>query len=137
MKQAVIYTRVSTDDQAKTGYSLIEQKVVLEQYAKIKNINILTHYEEDYSAKNFDRPEFIKLKEYCKANKKSIDLFLFTRWDRFSRDVLEAHKMLEWFNNQGIHVDSVEQPLDIMVPDDNILLTMNLFSPNVWENFRN
>ena len=109
MKQAVIYTRVSTDEQAEKGFSLLHQKTVLEQYAKINNINILMHYEEDYSAKDFDRPEFKKLKEYSKANNKSVDLILFTRWDRFSRNDQEANNMLEWFNNQGINVNSMEK----------------------------
>ena len=137
MKQAVIYTRVSTDEQTEKGYSHPNQKAVLENYSASNNINILMHYEEDYSAKNFDRPEFNKLKEYSKANNKSIDLILFTRWDRFSRNAQESYKMLEWFYNQEITVTSVEQPLDIEVPDDKILSTMNLFLPNVWENFRN
>ena len=113
MQQAVIYMRVSTDEQAEKGYSLRHQKEALQQYSKFSNINILMHFEEDYSAKNFDRPEFIKLKEFCKANKKSIDLILFTRWDRFSRNAHEAQRVIKWFKKIGIEVNSFEQPLDI------------------------
>ena len=56
---AIIYTRVSTDEQANHGNSLEHQKRILEIYCHTQNINIDKHYKEDHSAKNFDRPEFI------------------------------------------------------------------------------
>ena len=57
MKNVIIYTRVSTDDQAKVGYSLAHQKCVLERYCKLRKLHILKHYQDDYSAKDFERPE--------------------------------------------------------------------------------
>ena len=136
MQQAVIYTRVSTDEQAEKGYSLRHQKEVLQRYSELSNINILMHFEEDFSAKNFDRPEFIKLKEFCKANKKSIDLILFTRWDRFSRNAQEAYRVIDWFKKIGIQVNSFEQPLDMTIPDQKMLLAMYLIMPEI-ENDKN
>ena len=78
MKRAIIYTRVSTDDQAIHGYSLNNQKDVLERYCRQNNFQIIKHYEEDYSAKDFERPEFKNLMEFCKKEHKSIDILLFT-----------------------------------------------------------
>ena len=62
MNNVVIYTRVSTDEQAKNGYSLSHQKFVLTKYCEHHKLKILKLYEEDYSAKNFDRPAFRELK---------------------------------------------------------------------------
>jgi len=74
MKNVIIYTRVSTDEQADKGFSLLHQKDVLEKYCALKGYNIVKHYRDDYSAKNFDRPGFKQLMEFIKANKKFVDL---------------------------------------------------------------
>ena len=136
MQNAIIYTRVSTDEQANKGYSLPHQKNVLELYCAHKDIHILKHFKEDYSAKNFDRPEFNKLLTYIKANRKSIDYLLFTRWDRFSRNQEEAYRVIREFKNMGIIVNSIEQPLDLSQPDSKVMLAVYLVIPEV-ENDKN
>ncbi|WP_439131482.1 recombinase family protein [Polaribacter sp.] len=136
MQNAIIYTRVSTDEQASKGYSLPHQKNVLELYCAHKDINILKHYKEDYSAKNFDRPAFNRLLTYVKANRKTIDYLLFTRWDRFSRNQEEAYRVIREFRNLGISVNSIEQPLDLSQPDSKVMLAVYLVIPEV-ENDKN
>lgn len=86
MQRAIIYTRVSTDDQAQNGYSLPHQQTILEKYCELHGIEVVQHFREDHSAKDFNRPEFVKLMELVKANRGKIDKVLFTRWDRFSRN---------------------------------------------------
>ena len=136
MQNAIIYTRVSTDEQANKGYSLPHQKNVLEVYCAHKDINILKHFREDYSAKDFDRPAFNQLTTYIKANRKSIDYLLFTRWDRFSRNQEEAYRVIREFKNMGIIVNSIEQPLDLTQPDSKVMLAVYLVIPEV-ENDKN
>ncbi|MCK8479078.1 recombinase family protein [Psychroserpens algicola] len=136
MPNAIIYTRVSTDEQANKGFSLPHQKSVLEFYCQHKNINILRHFQEDYSAKNFDRPAFKELTSYIKANRKTIDYLLFTRWDRFSRNQEEAYRVIREFKNLGIEVNAIEQPLDLSQPDSKVMLAVYLVIPEV-ENDKN
>jgi len=136
MKNGIIYTRVSTDEQATMGYSLNHQKAFLETYCTIKNINILMHFKEDYSAKNFNRPEFTKLMEYCRTNRKSVDQILFTRWDRFSRNAKESYKMIEWFEKKGIELIALEQLSDTDNPEYKLILALNLIMPEI-ENDKN
>jgi len=136
MKNVIIYTRVSTDEQAKSGYSLTHQKCVLETYCKHHNLNVLGHYQDDYSAKDFERPEFNKLLNYCRLNKKIIDLLLFTRWDRFSRNTTDSYNMLRTFDDLGITINSVEQPLDLTQPDSKLMLAVYLSSSEI-ENDKN
>ncbi|MDC0189340.1 recombinase family protein [Flavobacteriales bacterium] len=136
MKNVIIYTRVSTDEQAKSGYSLSHQKYVLETYCKHHNLNILGHYQDDYSAKDFERPEFAKLLNYCRLNKRIIDLLLFTRWDRFSRNTTDSYNMLRIFDDLGIATNSVEQPLDLTQPDSKLMLAVYLSSSEI-ENDKN
>ena len=131
MTNAIIYTRVSTDDQADRGFSLPYQKEVLERYCNLKNLNIIKHFQDDYSAKTFDRPEWTKLMSYCKANRKNVDQILFTKWDRFSRNAGEAYQVIDSLRRLGIKVNSIEQPLDFDQPDNKIMLAIYLAVPEV------
>ena len=110
MKRAIIYTRVSTDDQAKFGYSLRSQEEALRHYCKHKNIEVIQHYEEDFSGKDFDRPSFIQLIKYCQKEHKNIDLLLFTKWDRFSRNHGETYGIFTLFQKLNIEINAIEQP---------------------------
>jgi|GEM_PF-2846241 len=60
MKSAYMYVRVSTDEQMCQGYSLIEQEERLLQYCEFNSIQITGIFREDYSAKDFNRPEWKK-----------------------------------------------------------------------------
>ncbi len=131
MANAIIYTRVSTDEQADRGYSLRHQKDVLEKYCAIKNINIIAHYEEDHSAKTFNRPEFNKLLEYVRKHKHEVDKLLVLKWDRFSRNATDAHNMLRDLRKLGIAVDAIEQPIDMSIPENKLMLSIFLTTPEI------
>ena len=134
--QVVGYIRVSTDDQAQNGFSLPYQKQMLENYCKINGHELITIFEEDYSAKDFDRPTFNKLVEYLKVNRGRVDLLLFTKWDRFSRNQEGALGMIRRLQKLGVMVSAVEQPLDLSIPDNKLMLAMYLAIPEV-ENDKN
>ena len=131
MKNAIIYTRVSTDEQADKGFSLPYQEEVLKRFCQVKNYNVIKHFQEDYSAKTFERPEWKKLVAYCRANRKEIDMILFTKWDRFSRNAAEAYQVIDMLRRLGIEVNSIEQPLDLQQPDNKIMLAIYLAVPEV------
>ena len=136
MKNSVIYMRVSTEKQAKKGYSLKYQEEILRKYCELKNINIVKSYKEDYSGKNFDRPQFNKLKDYMKQNKNNIDLLLLATWDRFGRNQYESLKIIRKFQAMGIEVNAIEQPLDLSDPDNKLMLSIYLTVPEI-ENDKN
>lgn len=137
MKNVILYTRVSTDEQAEKGFSLRHQLEQLENYSNLKSYNVLNHFQEDYSAKNFSsRPEFQKLLRYVQSNKKKVDALLFTKWDRFSRNIEAAYRMIREFKEMGIEINSIEQPLDLSQPDSKVMLAVYLVIPEV-ENDKN
>jgi DNA invertase Pin-like site-specific DNA recombinase len=137
MKNFIIYTRVSTEEQKEKGFSLRHQKEQLENYCNQNGYNILCHFEDDYSAKNFSaRPEFQKLLRYAKANQNKVDTLLFLKWDRFSRNIEAAYRMIREFKEMGIEVNSMEQPLDLSQPDSKVLLAVYLVIPEI-ENDKN
>lgn len=97
----------------------------------------MSHFQEDFSAKNFSaRPEFQKLLRYVQSNQKKIDEIIFTKWDRFSRNIEAAYRMIREFKEMGIEVNSIEQPLDLSQPDSKVMLAVYLVIPEV-ENDKN
>ena len=61
MVNVILYTRVSTDEQAEKGFSLRDQKEKLERFADANGYTVVQHFQDDHSAKTFDRPAFNKL----------------------------------------------------------------------------
>lgn len=131
-KNVIIYTRVSTKEQADTGYSLIFQKEQLEKYCGFKNYNIIKHYEEDYSAKTFTkRKVYQEMKQYIKANHKNIDTLLFVKWDRFSRNLEFALTEMRFLKSLEVDVECMEQPLDLDIPENLAILATYLAFPEI------
>ena len=125
-KKAIIYTRVSTHDQAETGYSLDDQEARLRNFCKEKGIEIVLHFQEDVSAKTFDRPEFQKLVAYAEENSGEVDLIVVVRWDRFSRNFEESVKMIRRLKELGVEVKPIEMDVDISVPENRLWYYLNL-----------
>lgn len=130
-KRAIAYVRVSSDEQVK-GYSLEHQEAVIRKWCEMKGIEIAAVFRESYSAKNFtDRPEYKELLKYAKKFKKLIDYMLVLKWDRFSRNAPDAYQELKTFRKLGIEVQAIEQPLDFNVPENKIMLSIYLSTPEV------
>ncbi|MDB4655637.1 recombinase family protein [Flavobacteriales bacterium] len=122
--------RVSSDEQAK-GYSLDVQSEALERYCQRNDIEIVYTFREDHSAKNFDRPAFKEFMEHAKRSKGGIDLLLFTTWDRFSRNILDAYVVIDQLKKMNILPDAIEQPIDLSIPENKLLLALYLAIPEV------
>ena len=71
MKNAGIYVRVSTEDQAREGFSLGEQEEKLKQLCAYKDLNIYKIYKDaGISAKDMEhRPAFQQMLEDMKERK--------------------------------------------------------------------
>ncbi|MDH5033752.1 recombinase family protein [Chryseobacterium cucumeris] len=136
MKSAYLYVRVSTDEQKRKGYSLPEQEDRLLKYCKYNNIEVKGIYREDYSAKNFNRPEwkelFSEIKKKSSGEDKNI---LFIKWDRFSRNVEYAYEMIGKLRKYKTTAMAIDQPIDFSVPESTVMLAVYLAVPEA-ENTR-
>ncbi len=131
MRTADIYIRVSTDEQADKGYSQRSQNEVLRKYCEANRITIRKTIYEDHSAKTFIRPEWQKLLLELKKLKNRPDLILFTKWDRFSRNAPDAYQMIAVLKMFGIEPQAIEQPLDMSVPENKMMLAIYLTAPEI------
>ena len=131
MKIADLYVRVSTDEQADKGYSQRNQEEVLRRYCDINDISIRKVIFEDYSAKTFNRPQWMALLAEHKKARGQSDLILFTKWDRFSRNAGDAYQMISLLRKLGIEPQAIEQPLDLSIPENKMMLAFYLAAPEV------
>jgi site-specific DNA recombinase len=111
MQVADLYVRVSTDEQARSGYSLPHQEEVLRKYCALHDIQVRRVIREDHSAKSFNRPQWKALLLDLRKRKGNPDLILFTKWDRFSRNTGDAYQMISVLRKLGVDPQAIEQPL--------------------------
>ena len=78
-KNAIVYTRVSTDEQ-NNGYSPADQKEKLLKFCENNHIDVVGFYHDDESGKSFDRPQWIKIMAYLKRNNGKVDYIYFLKW---------------------------------------------------------
>ncbi|MEG1597687.1 MAG: recombinase family protein [Bacilli bacterium] len=93
-KNSAIYIRVSTEDQAREGYSLGEQKEKLEQLCQYRDYNIFNIYEDaGISAKDMEhRPSFKKMLEDVKNG--HINVIVAYKLDRLIRSVRDLEILI-------------------------------------------
>ena len=93
-KIAGIYIRVSTEDQAREGFSLAEQKEKLLQLCKFKEYEVYKVYEDaGISAKNIkDRPAFRQMLTDMKQGK--INYIVAYKLDRVTRSVRDLEELI-------------------------------------------
>ena len=89
----------------------------------MKKIEVVEHFQDDFSAKTFARPQFKKMLEFLERNKHLVDLILFVRWDRFSRNASESYQMINRLKNLGIEIHAIEQPIDLSIPENKVMLS--------------
>ena len=94
-KKCGLYMRVSTEDQAREGFSLPEQKERLEAFCKFKGYEIVDYYEDaGISVKTGnERPEFIRLVEDIKSGK--INTIVALKLDRISRSIFDRENIMK------------------------------------------
>ena len=105
-KRAALYIRVSSDEQAKHGYSLGEQQHDLEQYAKKKGFAIVGLYaDEGASARKAisRRHELQRLLRDIEADR--VDTIVLKSLDRWTRSVKDFYKMQEILDAHGVTLE--------------------------------
>ena len=90
MKYVACYCRVSTDEQAKFGFSIQAQKDSLEKYCKENGYKYELYIDEGISASSMKKRKALN-EMLSKSN--SFDMILFTKLDRLSRNVLDANNI--------------------------------------------
>jgi site-specific DNA recombinase len=112
-RNTIIYTRVSTREQALTNLSLETQKKHCLQYALNHNLNVVGFYGGTYeSAKTDERKEFNRMLNYIQTSKEQVSFILVYSLDRFSRTGGNAIFISSELKRIGTSILSVAQQID-------------------------
>lgn len=121
--RVALYIRVSTDEQAREGYSIESQKDSVVNFVKSQSWEIYDFYIDDgYSAKDLKRPAMQRLIEDTKERK--FDVVVFYKLDRLVRSVGDLDKLLKLFDKHDIAIRSVTEPFDTTTAMGRFLITL-------------
>lgn len=109
--KCIVYVRVSTDEQAKHGFSIAAQIEKLEAYCISQGWELVDKYiDEGYSAKDLQRPAFEKMMDTLKQG--NIDVLLVYRLDRLTRSVMDLYKILKILDDNNCMFKSATEVYD-------------------------
>jgi site-specific DNA recombinase len=109
----VIYTRVSTKDQADNNMSLTTQLKLCQKFCEKNNYEIIESFGGTFeSAKTDERKEFNRMLAFIKKSKVKISQIVVYSIDRFSRSGANAIYIKEQLKKSGVTIQSVSQPTD-------------------------
>ena len=111
-KKCGLYMRVSTEDQAREGFSLPEQRERLETFCKFKGYEIVDYYEDaGISAKTGNyRPEFERLKADIKSKK--INTIVALKLDRITRSICDWEKLITFLDENNAYLDCANDEIN-------------------------
>jgi site-specific DNA recombinase len=117
-KNVVVYTRVSSKEQADNNLSLDTQRNAIEEYARRNQQTVVAYFGGTYeSAKTDGRKEFIRMLDFIKKSRGKISHLLVYSLDRFSRTGGGAIKLATDLREKyGVTVFAVTQPTDTNNP---------------------
>ena len=111
-KIAGLYIRVSTEDQAREGFSLPEQEKRLRAMCEYKGYEIYDVYEErGISAKTGNyRPEFERLLQDIKDKK--CNTIVILKLDRLTRSVFDWEKIIRFLEKNDAYLDCANDDIN-------------------------
>ncbi|MGC5324998.1 recombinase family protein [Brevibacillus sp. SYSU BS000544] len=121
--KAALYIRVSTDEQAKEGYSIPAQRERLLAYAHSQGWAISDEYvDEGRSGKDIQRPQLQRLLTDLPSNK--FDVVLVYRLDRLTRSVLDLYSLLQEFDAFQVTFKSATEVYDTTTAMGRLFITL-------------
>ena len=118
--RCAIYTRVSTEEQAKEGYSLAAQEERLRAHAKNQGWAVYKLYMDDgYSAGTRDRPALKRL--LFEASLRRVEVVLVYKIDRLSRSLKDLIDIVAELNQFDIGFKSCTELIDTTRPEGRLM----------------
>ncbi|WLR50078.1 recombinase family protein [Bacillus tianshenii] len=121
--QTAIYIRVSTEEQARDGFSISAQREKLKSYCHLHDMDNYKFYvDEGISAKDTNRPQLQALLKHIEEG--HIDTVLVYRLDRLTRSVVDLYKLLETFDKYNCAFKSATEVYDTSSAIGRLFITL-------------
>lgn len=128
-----VYCRVSTQEQADSGFGIDVQMNKINSYLTLFDYdveNIKYYIDEGISAKNIKRKEFQKLMTAVKS--RELDMVMIYKLDRLSRKVTDVYNIIEILLENNCNLVAIMDKLDIYSANGRMLVGM-LAIISQWE----
>ena len=107
--RAALYARVSTEDQAKEGFSIPAQLKRLNAYCKARNWENVSHYvDEGFSGRDVKRPSYQRMMQ----EKDEWDVLVVLKMDRIHRNSRNFTQMMDSLNAWKKEFNSMQEAFD-------------------------
>lgn len=115
-KRAVFYARVSTEEQAKEGFSIQAQVEEIRAYANTNNMQVVDEYiDEGASGKSISgRPQMKRLLENLRDN--TFDVVIIYKIDRIARKSKDAMEIADLCDKANVSLLSLKENFDMTTP---------------------
>lgn len=105
-RRAVLYRRVSGEDQKKKGFSLPDQREEQLEYSSRENFEVVREFEDaGYSGKFLERPDLDELRDLV-ANRET-DAVIVSKRDRLARGIYAGYLKNE-FKRRGVELIALD-----------------------------
>lgn len=124
--RGALWSRISTMEQKRFGYSIAAQKDALEEYCKEHHIKIVDHYSDEGVSAGLPykkRPEMMRLLKDIEAGK--IDRVYFTKLDRWFRSTKEYYLVQDILEKHNVTWKAIHE--DYSTSDANGRFSVNIF----------
>ena len=131
--KVVIYARVSTEEQARSGLSIDSQLEKLRLYCQLHELEVVAELVDDgESAKDLNRPALQEALSLLRS--RQADGLVVAKLDRLSRSVKDWNALVECFFNEkaGRKLMSVTESIDTRTASGRMALNM-LMVVSQWE----
>src|SRR5919106_4214509 len=100
---AILYSRVSTDEQARSGYSLAQQLEALREYAASEGYEVLEEVTDPgQSGANLERPGMDRVRDLVDAG--GVSVVMVQDCDRFAREPAHHYLLQQDFEEHGTKI---------------------------------
>jgi DNA invertase Pin-like site-specific DNA recombinase len=107
--RAAVYARVSTEDQAKEGFSIAAQLKRLNSYCKARGWQVVSEYvDEGYSGREVKRPAYRRIME----EREKWDVLVVLKMDRIHRNSRNFAAMMDDLHEWGKEFNSMQESFD-------------------------
>ena len=110
-QRAILYARVSTDEQARSGYSLAQQMEALRDYAVREGYEILEEVSDSgQSGASLERPGMDRVRDLVAAG--DVSVVLAQDRDRFAREPAYLYILKKEFEEHGCALRALNSQCD-------------------------
>ncbi len=108
---AVLYVRVSTDEQADDPLNLSNQEEKCRAFCEQKGFHVVAVFvDSGESARTADRPEFQRLLDFCKVRCRDVGYVVVQDLSRFARNNGDQAQFIAKLAKHGVRLCSVYEP---------------------------